>query len=73
MAVGCTDGRRPGGSVPDLWVLVAHWGVGVKLLRRMLGALMIAGAVAGGIRLKGSGGVPPQRGGWRPLELPDER
>jgi hypothetical protein len=42
----------------------------VKLIRRILGALVIAGVAAGGIRLKGSGGVPPQRGGWRPLELP---
>lgn len=59
MPVGCCDGRRRGGIV--------------KLLRRILGALVIAGTVAGGIRLKGTGGVPPQRGGWRPLELPDER
>lgn len=45
----------------------------MKLLRRILGALVMAGVAAAGIRLKGPGGVPPQRGGWRPLELPTER
>ena len=45
----------------------------MKLLRRIMGALVIAGVVAGGIRIKGTGGVPPQHGGWRPLELPDDR
>jgi len=42
----------------------------VKFFRRLLSALVIAGAAAAGIRVRGSGGVPPQRGGWRPLELP---
>jgi hypothetical protein len=42
----------------------------VKVLVRILGALLMAGAAAAGIRLKGTGGVPPQHGGWRPLELP---
>lgn len=42
----------------------------MKLFRRILAALVMAGAAAAGIRLKGSGGVPPQRGGWRPLDLP---
>lgn len=44
----------------------------VKLFRRILAVLVMAGVAAGGIRLKGSGGVPPQHGGWRPLELPPE-
>ncbi len=45
----------------------------VKLLRRVLAALVMAGVAAAGIRLRGSGGVPPQHGGWRPLELPPDR
>ena len=44
----------------------------MKLLRRIVAALAMAGIAAAGIRLKGSGGVPPQHGGWRPLELPPE-
>ena len=45
----------------------------VKLFRRILAALAMAGVAAAGIRIKGSGGVPPQHGGWRPLELPPEQ
>ncbi|MDJ0771438.1 MAG: hypothetical protein QNJ12_21810 [Ilumatobacter sp.] len=45
----------------------------MKLFRRLLAALFLAGAGAAGIRLKGRGGVPPQHGGWRPLELPPDR
>jgi hypothetical protein len=44
----------------------------VKLFRRILAALVMTGFAAAGIRLKGSGGVPPQHGGWRPLEIPPE-
>jgi hypothetical protein len=44
----------------------------VKTFRRILAVLVIAGAAAAGIRLRGSGGVPPQHGGWRPLDLPPE-
>ncbi|HEY5662483.1 MAG TPA: hypothetical protein VIS05_00455 [Ilumatobacter sp.] len=44
----------------------------MKLLRRILAALGMAGIAAAGIRLKGSGGIPPQHGGWRPLELPTQ-
>jgi hypothetical protein len=33
----------------------------------MLLALGIAGLVAAALRLRGSGGVPPQDGGWREL------
>lgn len=42
----------------------------MKLVRRVLAALAMAGIAAVGIRLGGSGGSPPQRGGWRPLDLP---
>jgi hypothetical protein len=42
----------------------------MKLLRRALLAITAAGVIAGAIRLRGSGGVPPQGGGWR--ELPTD-
>jgi hypothetical protein len=44
----------------------------VKLLRRALSAIALAGAVAALLRLRGTGGTPPQHGGWRPLELPED-
>jgi hypothetical protein len=44
----------------------------MKLLRRILGALTMAGIAAAGLRVRGRGGTPPQHGGWRPLELPTE-
>lgn len=39
----------------------------VKLVRRALIALGLAGLVAAVLRLRGSGGVPPKNGGWREL------
>jgi len=42
-----------------------------KLVRRALSALGLAGLVAAGLRLRGSGGVPPQTGGWRELDDAD--
>ena len=42
----------------------------MKRLRRALVALGIAGAIAAVLRLRGTGGVPPQGGGWQ--ELTDE-
>jgi alpha-beta hydrolase superfamily lysophospholipase len=45
----------------------------MKLLRRALAALALAGLAAAAIRLRGSGGTPPQRGGWRRLDVPPER
>jgi hypothetical protein len=45
----------------------------MKLVRRILAALIMTGAAAAAIRVKGRGGTPPQHGGWRPLELPDRR
>jgi alpha-beta hydrolase superfamily lysophospholipase len=45
----------------------------MKLLRRAVAALALAGLVAGAMRLRGSGGTPPQRGGWRQLDVPSER
>ncbi|MGB0112202.1 MAG: hypothetical protein WBP59_03195 [Ilumatobacteraceae bacterium] len=43
----------------------------MKLLRRALSALFVMGFVTGVLRVRGSGGTPPQHGGWRPLDLPD--
>jgi hypothetical protein len=45
----------------------------VALLRRALVALGIAGLVAAVLRLRGTGGIPPQQGGWRELSGPDLR
>jgi hypothetical protein len=42
----------------------------VKLLRRALGALLLAGAIAAAMRTRGSGGIPPQEGGWREVSTP---
>lgn len=44
----------------------------MKLVRRIIAALMMAGIAAGAIRLTGKGGTPPQHGGWKALDLPDE-
>jgi len=43
----------------------------VKLFRRVLSALALAVTFAALLRVRGTGGTPPQHGGWRPLELPD--
>ncbi|MET0728642.1 MAG: hypothetical protein ABWZ76_10145 [Acidimicrobiales bacterium] len=39
----------------------------MALLRRAVVALGIAGLIAGVLRLRGTGGTPPQEGGWREL------
>jgi hypothetical protein len=39
----------------------------MKAIRRTLIALSVAVVIAGVVRLRGSGGTPPQRGGWREL------
>ena len=41
----------------------------MKLLRRALMALSLAGLVAAALRVRGRGGVPPQHGGWRELDV----
>jgi hypothetical protein len=45
----------------------------MALLRRALVALGIAGLIAAALRLRGTGGTPPQEGGWRELTGPDLR
>ena len=42
----------------------------MKVLRRALFALSQAGAIAGALRVRGKGGVPPQEGGWREVAVP---
>lgn len=44
----------------------------MKVLRRVLSVLALAGAFAAVVRVRGMGGTPPQHGGWRPLELNDD-
>jgi len=46
---------------------------GVKVVRQVLLALGVAGLIAAILRLRGSGGTPPQGGGWRELSGPDLR
>ncbi|HEX2039676.1 MAG TPA: hypothetical protein VHF47_08090 [Acidimicrobiales bacterium] len=45
----------------------------MKTLRRVVLAVGLAGLLAGLVRLRGTGGTPPQRGGWRELSGPDLR
>ena len=45
----------------------------MALLRRALIAVGIAGLLAAVLRLRGTGGTPPQEGGWRELSGPDLR
>jgi len=45
----------------------------MKALRRALVALGVAGVIAAVLRLRGTGGTPPQHGGWRELSGPDLR
>ncbi|MFZ4810844.1 MAG: hypothetical protein ACOYL9_05830 [Ilumatobacteraceae bacterium] len=42
----------------------------MKLLRRALLALSLASVIAGVLRARGKGGVPPQEGGWTELRVP---
>lgn len=43
----------------------------MKMLRRAIIALGLAGMIAAVLRLRGTGGAPPSGGGWRELG-PDE-
>lgn len=44
----------------------------MRMLRRALVALGIAAAIAAVLRVRGTGGVPPQGGGWRELTDVDQ-
>lgn len=39
----------------------------IGLARRIMAALSLAGLIAALFRLRGTGGVPPQTGGWREI------
>ena len=43
----------------------------IAVLRRALVALGLAALVAAVLRVRGTGGTPPQDGGWRELSGPD--
>jgi hypothetical protein len=43
----------------------------MALLRRALVALGLAALVAAVLRVRGTGGTPPQDGGWRELSGPE--
>ncbi|HUW04036.1 MAG TPA: hypothetical protein VMW08_16905 [Acidimicrobiales bacterium] len=43
----------------------------MTLLRRALVALGVASFIAAVLRLRGTGGSPPQGGGWRELSGPE--
>jgi hypothetical protein len=43
----------------------------MKMIRRALLAIGMAGFVAAVLRLRGAGGTPPQSGGWRELSGPE--
>ena len=45
----------------------------LSLIRRVVAAFGLAVAIASFLRIRGSGGVPPQTGGWRELTGPDYR
>jgi hypothetical protein len=46
-------------------------GANLKLLSRALFALALTALAALIVRLRGSGGTPPHRGGWRELTAAD--
>ncbi len=43
----------------------------IALARRILVALSLAGLIAALFRLRGTGGVPPQSGGWKEITEAD--
>ncbi|MGA0237460.1 MAG: hypothetical protein ACO3PD_03585 [Acidimicrobiales bacterium] len=45
----------------------------IAVIRRTIVAITVGIAVAAAVRVRGSGGVPPQTGGWRELRGDDLR
>jgi len=43
----------------------------MRMIRKALAALAMAGLIAAVLRLRGTGGTPPQEGGWRELSGPE--
>jgi hypothetical protein len=60
------EGDEVAGSIPAGPTLITA-------VRRALVALGVAGLVAAVLRLRGSGGTPPESGGWRELSGNDLR
>lgn len=42
----------------------------MRMLRRVIVSLTLAGTFFGVLRMRGKGGVPPQVGGWREVDIP---
>ena len=62
-------------SIRPWWHTAPEQGLGtlarvMKTIRRAMVALSLAGTIAGLLRLRGKGGVPPQAGGWREVNVP---
>ena len=53
----------------DVSALVVADSGPMRVLRRVLSVLLLAGALAATFRIRGTGGTPPQHGGWRPLDV----
>lgn len=70
-----SSSRAPNGppSIPPSPTAPTPYHRAMRAFRRALLALGVAGLVAGVLRLRGTGGVPPQGGGWRELSGPDLR
>lgn len=65
-------GRERDACEPTIPLGAEHRGAAeMALLRRALLALGLAGLVATVLRIRGTGGTPPQEGGWRELSGPD--
>lgn len=43
----------------------------MKMIRKALAALGMALLIAAALRMRGTGGTPPQEGGWRELTGPE--
>jgi hypothetical protein len=43
----------------------------MRMIRRAFVAIGMAALVAAAVRLRGTGGIPPQSGGWRELSGPE--
>jgi len=43
----------------------------MRMIRRAFVAIGMAALVAAAVRLRGTGGTPPQAGGWRELTGPE--
>ena len=53
----------------DDWLSTVADSGPMRVLRRVLSVLILAGAIAAILRIRGTGGTPPQHGGWRPLDM----